>query len=235
MLTHLLQSNAIGVFPELDDTAFVHLVNHRLATRSMPPLPEALRDAPSTPRLDLLRKATCNPRPSPRYHRLPEDASQTRRLFFRAAHFCPMEDQRGLPIRTVGLFNLAEEPCVAAFTAAEIGLPDTRACHWTDVWTGEEGTLDGAFQTTLPPHGSRLLAINEDAPAQLLDADARVRAAALDGKRLTLLFDDACTASLTFRTPPRALAINATPCALPCDERFLQIRLPAHATLAADF
>ena len=80
-----------------------------------------------------------------------------------------------------------------------------------DVWSGEIMRFEGPVSFTLPPHGSRLLAVCESDAVQLLDANIRILHSEREGNALYLFFDYANEAEFTFASKPIRVTVNGTP------------------------
>ena len=84
-----------------------------------------------------------------------------------------MENSAAMPVRSVGLFNVAEEEKQLTFTPEQLGL--TKGSYvLTVVWTGAQYPMTDSFAVTLESHGSRLLAVSKAEGVQLYDANVRI-------------------------------------------------------------
>ena len=171
---------------------------------------------PNHPRLKLLRKALCNVNNgqdvyTANYDFRNDNALIPTTLYFNTPHFSMLENAAGLPKKTVGFFNIFEEDIEVEIKAADIGLDAAKSYIITDVWNEEVYTLapNASIKTTLIPHGSKVWAFNEDSGIQLLDADAKVDAIAIDGETvsLELPFPEG-THTFTWNKVPSRIVIN---------------------------
>ena len=128
-------------------------------------------------------------------------------LYFKTGHFTPAEDQAGLPVRSVGLFNLEDEEITLSFNVTDLKLPAGKY-QITNVWTDETQILEGEFTVNVPAHGSCLYAISKTEGLQLLDANIRVMTSKSCGNSLELVFDYAAEGILHFNKMPESILIN---------------------------
>ena len=206
-------SDSVGLFPGLNDTEAMFCLNYCLVTHTMVEIAGRLSQNPDSPRLAPLKKAVCNPNNGQDLFFAGWDYLDPKQkypavLYFKTAHFCPAQEQTGLPLRTVGLFNLEDEEQTLTFKASEIGLEDSGSYVLTDVWSGKEFALKGAFSCSVAAHGSRLLALSENDPVQLLDADIRILRSQKNGRTLRLFFDYAANAALTFASAAKKIVLD---------------------------
>ena len=232
-------SDSVGLFPGLSDTEAMFCLNYCLVTHTMVEIAGRLSLNPDSPRLAPLKKAVCNPNNGQdvffaNWDYLDPKQKYPAVLYFKTAHFCPAEGQAGLPLRSVGLFNLEDEEKVLAFTVAELGLPDSGSYVLTDVWTGEEIPLNGAFRCPVPAHGSRLLAVSESDPLQLLDADIRILRTEKNARTLKLFFDYGADARLTFASVPEKLVLNGKEMPPP-EGRNVHVEIPRSGVMEVFF
>ena len=232
-------SDSVGLFPGLNDTEAMFCLNYCLVTHTMVEIAGRLSLNPDSPRLAPLKKAVCNPNNGQdvffaNWDYLDPKQKYPAVLYFKTAHFCPAEGQAGLPLRSVGLFNLEDEEKVLAFTVAELGLPDSGSYVLTDVWTGEEIPLNGAFRCPVPAHGSRLLAVSESDPLQLLDADIRILRTEKNARTLKLFFDYGADARLTFASVPEKLVLNGKEMPPP-EGRNVHVEIPRSGVMEVFF
>ena len=205
-------SDSVGLFPGLNETEAMFCLNYCLVTHTMVEIAGKLSEHPDSPRIPILRKAVCNPNNGQDiffgpWNYLDPKQKYPEIIYFKTAHFCPAEDQPGLPLCTAGLFNLEDEAKTISFTARDLGLP-AGTFRVTDVWSGESFLLRGSLSFDLPPHGSRLLAVSADSPCGLLDANIRILHSEAEGKILRLYFDYAGDAELTFASKPVRVTLD---------------------------
>ena len=205
-------SDSVGLFPGLNETEAMFCLNYCLTTHTMVEIAGRLSQHPDSPRIPILKKAVCNPNNGQevffaRWNYLDSKQKYPPVIYFKTAHFCPKEDQEGLPLRTAGLFNLEDQAQKITFSAAELGLAEG-TYRVTDVWSGETFTLKDGRTFELPPHGSRLLAVSLPDPDQLIDADIRILRSEKQGKTLKLYFDYANAAQFTFASRPAEVMLD---------------------------
>ncbi len=172
-------SDSVGLFPGLNDTEAMFCLNYCLVTHTMVEIAGKLSQAaPNNPRLKALKKATCNPNNGQeiflaRYHYRDDQQAVPRILYFKTPHFSTTEEAPGLPLRTVGLFNVEDEEISIEFTAADLNLPEQQYLI-TDVWSGETLRCSGSHKLSVEAHGSRLLSISPVDGPQILDGNLKV-------------------------------------------------------------
>ena len=205
-------SDSVGLFPGLNDTEAMFCLNYCLVTHSMVEIAGKLSEHPDSPRLAWLKKTVCNPNNGQdvyfaRYNYLDCKQKYPAILYFKTGHFTPAENQDGLPVRSVGLFNLEDEAITLTFSATDLKLP-AGTYQITNVWSGETKVWDGEFTVTVEPHGSMLFAISKMEGLQLLDADIRVMKGQYHDNALELVFDYAAEGTLHFNKMPESILIN---------------------------
>ncbi len=208
-------SDAIGLFPGLTDDEALAAINYCLITRSVVEIAGWLYRDPDNPRLAWLRKAICCPNNGQDVHLVGFDYRNERHVapttwYIETAHFA-RQPSAGLPVRTVAIFNLDDEPRTVSVTPSDLGLP-AGTWRFTNVWTGDSSCLDAAFETRLAPHASILLAVNPGHDAlELLDANHEVAASHRDGDSLSLTLRHPGPADLCFNHPPREASLDGRP------------------------
>lgn len=203
-------SDSVGLFPGLNDTEAMFCLNYCLVTHSMVEIAGKLSEAdPRSQRFRTLRKAVCNPNNGQEVFLAGYDYRDPQRMippiiYFKTGHFTPLERTAGLPVRSLGLFNIGEDDLPVTFSAETLGLPPG---HYllTDVWNQTTTPLTGDVTFTLEPHGSRLLAVSQADGWQLLDADLKVCGA--DGQTFTFTFAGEAELLLN-RQPEQLLGAN---------------------------
>ena len=209
-------SDSVGLFPDLNDVDALFALNYCWVTHSMVELAGKLSLEPNHPRLKLLRKALCNVNNGQdvylaNYDFRNDNALIPSTLYFNTPHFSTLENTDGMPKKTVGFFNIFEEDLEVEIKAADIGLDPDKSYIITDVWNEEIYKLapGASIKTTLVPHGSKVWAVNEDCGIQLLDADAKVDAIAINGNNvsLELPFPEG-NYTFTWNQVPSSLIIN---------------------------
>ena len=205
-------SDSVGLLPDLDETDALFNINYCLVTHTMVELSGELSKKITPERLAILKKATCNPNNGQEIWTAGWDYRNHREktpsiLYFKTPHFSPEAEQKGLPLRTVGLFNLDETAKTISFTAKDLELEENKNYILKDIWSGEEFPFPAGKNCsfTLPVHGSRVMGICEDEGYQLLDADIRISKAEAGENSLTLTFDYGRKALFSFNKPPKAV------------------------------
>lgn len=178
-------SDSIGLFPGLNDVDAMFCVNYCLTTHSMVEIAGLLSKNQKSPRFAMLKKAVCNPNNGQDVYTAGYDYRTDdipRKLYFRTGHFTTAENVSGLPLRTIGFFNVEDEEIKVDFNTPEFELA-RKKYYLTDVWSNETYLWQGQNHLVLPPHGSRLFAVNPATSHQILDGNMRIK---VDGKKLFL-------------------------------------------------
>ena len=230
-------SDSVGLFPGLQEIEAMFCLNYCLVTHTMVEIAGKLSKNPDSPRIPILKKAVCNPNNGQDVFFGPWNYLDSKQkypavLYFRTAHFCPAEDQPGLPLRTAGLFNLDDEAKTVSFSPEEIGLP-AGTYRVKDVWSGEMFPLADRLGFELPAHGSRLLAVCSDRDDQLLDADIRILRTARTGKTLELHFDYAAEAEFVFASKPVRIEVDGKP--VSADSPTVRTAVGEHGVMTVEF
>jgi hypothetical protein len=146
-----------------------------------------------------------------------------------------VENNDAMPLRTVGLFNVYEEDREFGFSLEELGL-EAGEYVVTDVWTGEQYTMNDRFATNVEFHGSRLLAITKAGEYKLHDANIRINSAAVCDNVMTLeadyKYDDA---QLFFSTAPKAIAFEGKALEFTTEGNLTKFAVPGKGKLTVTF
>lgn len=186
-------SDSVGLFPGLTDTEAMLCINYCLISRSMVEIAGWLYDEPQdNPRFKILKKTVCCPNNGQNvyfaghHYRETDDAPAV--WYLKSPHFSRLEDSPLLPLRTVALFNTQDTAQKIGFSFTELGLT-AGSYLMSDVWDNNAVSLEqGGFAVEMPPHSSRLFALNrQDASRpQLLDSNIQIVQAAGGKDDLTL-------------------------------------------------
>ena len=209
-------SDSVGLFPGLNDTDALFALNYCWVTHSMVELAGKLSLEPDHPRLQLLKKVLCNVNNGQdvyiaNYNYRDDNNLIPSTLYFNTPHFSMLENAKGLPVKTVGIFNIFEENIEVSFSAADIGLDSAKSYIVTDVWNDKVMRLEAgkAISTSVIPHGSLVWAVSEDCGIQLLDSDMKVDAISFDGDKVFIETSFVAERNtLTWNTVPGTLVIN---------------------------
>lgn len=177
-------SDSVGLFPGLNDNEAMFCLNYCLVTRSTVEIAGRLSGAGDSPRLKRLKKAVCNPNNGQDVYTADYDyrcnaEPRTKIFYLKTPHFSCEENNKLLPLRTVGLFNVRDEVQKISFTPASLGLENGNYLL-LNVWTNETFALSDKAEFELPPHGSMLLAAADADNVLILDANMRINSAADD-------------------------------------------------------
>ncbi len=172
-------SDGVGLFTRLNDTDFMFWTNYVLITRSMVELAGRFsRPDVDKNRVAILHKATCNINNGQNVYYAHYDyrvkgKSAPDVMYIHTPHFSVEQGKCGLPLKTVGLFNVTDADRKVYFTAKELGLPDGKYIL-TDIWSGEQYEIKEGYEEVLLPHGSRLFHINAADGLSIYDSDIKI-------------------------------------------------------------
>ncbi len=185
-------SDSVGLFPDLSDDEMQLVVNYCLVSGSMVELAGWLYPTPDDPRMAMLKKAVCCPNNGhdvyfPGYdyragHNPPEVWS------FNLPHFALFADD-AMPVRTVAMFNLADENRTLECAISDLGLDTTGDYLVTDIWSGNTVVVKDVISRDIVRHGSCLLAVTRhDGTPKLLDANMKVACIKTAGDSIEICF-----------------------------------------------
>jgi len=111
-------------------------------------------------------------------------------------------------VRTVAIFNLADEPRSFTLNAKDLGLTG-KDYSATDVWQSTTVPLRQLARMKLAAHESRLLTINAVTPhPQILDANLEITDVRQDGRHLQVAFKHAGQLELTLSAKPGSVSFE---------------------------
>jgi len=171
-------SDAVGLFPGLNDTDAEFCINYILITRSMVELAGRFSSIDkSNPRFKMLKKAVACPNNGDDVYLGSYDYRKPGRctpelIFIKTPHFST-ETHAALPIRTLALFNIEEREKSVTFTPAELGLQNGRYVL-TDIWCGEQIDFESSLTVNLTSHESRLFSVNTKSDMQIYDSNIKI-------------------------------------------------------------
>ncbi|MCQ2379657.1 MAG: alpha-galactosidase [Victivallaceae bacterium] len=228
-------SDAVGLFPGLDDTDAMFCYNYCITTHSMVELAGKLRENSNHPRYKLLKKAVCNPDNGRDVHTIGYDYRDFNHMIpqalgFFGGHFCAESVPECLPFETVGLFNIEDAEADVIVKRDELELPDGDFVV-TDVWSNKTWILGDAIETKLGSHGSRLLALSMARPDAILDSNMRI-VSSPDG---TLSFDYAGDAELFTLSEVKSVRLDGVQADFKCEKGDGNFRLTFRVDGASSF
>jgi hypothetical protein len=206
-------SDAIGMLPGLNETDAMFWINYCITTHTIVELAGVFsKVSEDNKRLKVLQKAVCNPNNGQDvyfigYNYRSHKYSVPQIMYFKTPHFSLLESSEGLPLRTVGLFNVNEKDIEIKFNIADLGL-EKGSYIFTDVWSGEQLKIDNTYAIKLPPHGSKLIAVNKINGIQLLDSNIRIKNIVLENECIELFTDYKAEAELLFNKKPCCITFN---------------------------
>jgi len=172
-------SDSVGLFPGLNETEAMFAINYCLVTHSMVEIAGLLsKEDNSSDRMTVLKKATCNPNNGQDiffvgydYRNLHYSVPEV--VYFKTPHFSKLSGCPVLPMITVGMFNLDDDAKILSFNVSDFEL-DTGKYIITDIWSGEQLEISDSYSVEVPPHGSRVFALNIADDLSLYDANVRI-------------------------------------------------------------
>jgi len=152
-----------------------------------------LSQATDEKRVKILKKAVCNPNNGQDVYFAGYDYRRKEYcvpevMYFKTPHFSTLENAEGLPVRTVGLFNIEDEAKTIGFSLDQLGLEKGKYIL-TDVWSGEQFEIKDSIDFVIRPHASRLFAVSTKDKVCLYDANIRVNSVKVEGKVMELCLD----------------------------------------------
>lgn len=205
-------SDAIGMFPGLNDKDAEFCINYILITRSMVELAGKFTAVDkSNPRFKMLKKAVACPNNGDDVYLGHYDYRKPGRntpeiLFIKTPHFST-ETGENLPERTLALFNIFDTEKEISFSASELDLKE-ESYVLTDVWTGEQISMNGSARFTLEPHESRLFSVNKVSDFQIYDANFKIDKVKFENGELSLNTHYACEGEIRLSHIPEVITFN---------------------------
>ncbi len=205
-------SDSIGLFPGLSETEKYFAVNYTLISRSMVELSGKLHSDCSPQWLKVLQKAFCNVNNGQDVHFAQYDYRAKNALppaiwYLDTPLFSRTSNVKGMPLRTVGLFNLEEAEKILTFTPEDLKLPAGEYVL-TNVWTGEQYPFNGTASLPVPAHGSLLLAVSETSGIQVFDSNIRLEKLQETADSISFSTDYKADAELYLNRIPSAILCN---------------------------
>ena len=228
-------SDAVGTFSNLSDDECFFLTNYCLVTHSMVEIAGKLSEAPDDERMHQLKKVCCNPNNGQDVYFVGYDYrspvySIPEIMYFKTPHFSVEANNEAIPLRTVGLFNIEEEPKTLNFKVTDLGLEEG-AYVFTDVWSGQQYT-GSEFTAELPRHGSRLLAVTKVGGLKLYDANVRVNTVNVQDNVMNIEVDYAYKAAeLTFSAEPKSIICDGKELPFTVENGITKLAIPGKKTL----
>ena len=203
-------SDSIGIMPGLSETERMFAINYILITHSFVELSGKLHSDCSPEFLRVIKKALCNINNGQDVHFAQYDyrkrnAAPPAIWFADTPLFSRKSGVQGMPLRTVGLFNLTDEDSHVNFSPSDMKLEGGNYIL-TDIWTGEQKKLNSSVEFILPRHGSLLLSLNADDGIQIFDSNIRLEK--IDTENMSFETDYEADAELRLNTKPAKLFFN---------------------------
>jgi hypothetical protein len=186
-------SDSVGTFPGLTEDEAMFNINYCLTTHSMVEIAGKLSQATDKGRVKILKKAVCNPNNGQdvyfaNYDYRRKEYCVPEVMYFKTPHFSTLENAEGLPVRTIGLFNIEDDAKTIGFSLESIGLEKGNYIL-TDVWSGEQYEIKDCIDFVIRPHASRLFAVSTKDKVCLYDANIRVNSVKVEGKVMEICLD----------------------------------------------
>lgn len=237
-------SDSIGLFPGLSNVEALTCINYCLISRSLVEVSGWLYQQPDHPRMKWVRKALCCPNNGQDVYFVDYDYRDRSSLgppiwYLRTPHFTLLEGSAWMPLRTVAVFNLADDEKSFGLTAAKLGLPAGKYTI-TDIWSLETRDIKAFRKFALPGRSSQLFAVNaQSREPKVLDADIKITGAELIRNGLSVKFAHRGSLTLALSVRPKSVRFNGA--ALKAEIRqgsgnwTVECRLPEPGTMAIQF
>jgi len=232
-------SDSVGLFPGLGETEAMFCINYCLVTHTLVEIAGRLSKSDNAERIKILKKAVCNPNNGQDVYfadydyRLPK-YGVPEIMYFKTPHFSVRGEDKRLPLRTVGVFNILEEEKTFTLTPEKMGLENGKYI-FVDVWSGQKTEADGKFTVTVEPHGSRLFAVCAE-NCIIYDADFRINSVYEKDGMLCIesdyAYDEAC---VTFSGKVKSMHFDGKPISFRCEDEKICFRIPEKGTISVNF
>ncbi len=228
-------SDAIGMFPGLNDTDAEFCINYILITRSMVEIAGKFSSVDkSSPKLKMLKKAVACPNNGDNVYLGNYDYRKPGRntpslMFIKTPHFST-EENEALPIRTLAIFNIEERAQNISFSMAELGLPDGDYVL-TDVWSGEQINAADICSFNLAPHKSRLFSLNKVGGFGIYDANFKLSNVKALSNGLACDTHYAAEAELSLSFIPKKLTFNGEELEFSQENKLIRFSIPGAGEL----
>lgn len=176
---YIPNSDSVGMLPGLNDRDFMFIVNFQLITRTLVEICGRFSKVnENDSRLKVLQKAVaCINNGQDVYfanYDYRRKGANIPNVIYIKTPFFAVETNEALPLRTVALLNADDEQKTFSVEFSALGI-DGGEYVVTDVWSGETKLVKGAYNVTLPAHGSVLINLNCTDGAQILDANVEIK------------------------------------------------------------
>ena len=230
-------SDSIGIMPGLSDTERMFAVNYILISHSFVELSGKLHSDCSPELFRILKKALCNINNGQdvhfaqydyRKHNVPPPSI----WFTDTPLFSRKSGVKGVPLKTVGLFNLTDEDTSVAFSPADMHLAAGNYIL-TDVWTGKQKKFSSSAEFVLPRHGSLLLSLNAEEGIQIFDSNIRLEKT--DEETMSFATDYETDAELLLSAKPAKLFFNGKTLDFTFENGVASFHVPDRGILRLEF
>ena len=228
-------SDAVGMFPGLNDTDAEFCINYILITRSMVELAGKFSSAnKDNQRFRMLKKAVACPNNGDNVYLGNYDYRKPGRntpslMFIKTPHFST-EENEALPIRTLAIFNIEESAQSISFSMAELGLPDGDYVL-TDVWSGEQIHATDICSFNLAPHKSKLFSLNKASGFGIYDANFKLSNVKTLSNGLSCNMHYAAEAELSLSFVPKRLTFNDEELEFSQENKLIRFSIPGAGEL----
>lgn len=205
-------SDAVGMFPGLNDTDAEFCINYILITRSMVELAGKFSSVnKDNQRFRMLKKAVACPNNGDdvyfgNYDYRKSGKNVPELMFIKTPHFST-ECGPNLPLRTLALFNMLDSSDEISVSLSELDLPNGNYVL-TDVWTGEQILIRNNCKLKLEAHKSRLFSLNNASEIQIYDANFKLSGAEFEENVLSFTSHYACDAEISLSFSPKSISFN---------------------------
>ena len=230
-------SDSIGIMPGLSEIERMFAINYILISHSFVELSGKLHSDCSPEFLKVIKKALCNINNGQDVHFAQYDYRKHKAMppaiwFTDTPLFSRKSGVKGVPLKTVGLFNLTDEEAKLVFSPADFKL-ENGSYILTDVWTGKQTKMKNSAEFALPRHGSLLLSLCEDEGIQIFDSNIRLER--IDVDKLIFETDYEAEAELLLNAEPTRLLFNEEKIDFTFEEGVMKFHVPEHGILSFEF
>lgn len=184
-------SDSIGLFPGLSDTEALFTINYCLISRSMVEVAGWLYKEKNHPRFKWVKKALCCPNNGQDVYFADYDYREPGSpgpaiWYLKTPHFSRREGNLYMPLRTLAVFNVADEEKSFSITPEKLNLPHGDYVV-TDVWTLDTFDISLLADFSIPSRGSRLFAVNlKNKNPRVLDSNIKINETIFSAGSLSL-------------------------------------------------
>lgn len=202
-------SDAIGMFPGLNETDAQFCINYIIITNSMVELAGKFSKVDkSNPRFKMLQKAVACPNNGEdvyfgNYNYRKPGRNTPELLYTKYPRFS-LSTGENLPIRTAAIFNINDEKSSVRISCQELDIPDG-SYVLTNAWNGNRIIMKNSIDIELKPHESMLFSVNRSSGKQIYDSNIKLSDVTESKTGLSFQTHYAAEAELTVSYKPKKI------------------------------